>query len=83
MSKPVFKRSLSLLLAILLVLPLLAACKKDEEPINLVADGTSEYVIIYSSDNKTEREAAQTLRNAIKDATGVTLTVKLNHGRMQ
>ena len=76
MKKTVLNRSLALLLAILLVLPLLASCKKGEEPINLVSDGASDYTIIYSSENKTEREAAQTLRNAIKDATGVTLAFK-------
>ena len=76
MKKTAFRRSLALLLALLMVLPLLAACKKDEEPYHLVADGASEYVIIYSSKNKTEREAAQALRTAIKDATDVTLALK-------
>ena len=76
MKNTAFKRSLALLLAILMVLPILASCKKEEEPLTLVAEGASEYVIIYSSKNKTEREAAQDLRTAIKNATDVTLPLK-------
>ncbi len=69
------RRILCLLLALLMVLPLLAACNKNGKPVDIVKKGESSYTIIYS-DNKTattEKAAATKLRNAIEDATGVKL----------
>ncbi|MBR7112336.1 MAG: alkaline phosphatase [Clostridia bacterium] len=69
------KRLLCLLLTILMLLPLFAACKKDGKPVDIVKDGQSDYVVIYSDDKNAaiEKAAATKLRNAIKDATGVRL----------
>ena len=63
------KRILCLVLALLLVMPLLVACKQDVPPaeetgISIVADGESSYSIVYSDakDAAVEKEAAQKLQ---------------------
>ncbi len=72
------KRILCLLLAILMLLPLLAACNKNGKPVDIVKGGESSYTIIYS-DSKTaatEKGAATRLRDAINEATGVKLRLE-------
>lgn len=72
------KRLLCLLLALLMVLPLFAACKKDGKPVDIVKDGESDYMIVYSEESTAtqEKAAATKLRNAIREATGVKLELE-------
>jgi hypothetical protein len=77
------KRILCLVLALLLVMPLLVACKQDVPPaeetgISIVADGESSYSIVYSDakDAAVEKEAAQKLQACIAEKTGVRLNLK-------
>ncbi len=79
MKHPIFKRSLALVLVLLMLVPLFAACKNNTPAtLDIVADGASEYTIFYTGDstNEVEREAAIRLFNAIKESTGVTLNRK-------
>lgn len=71
------RRLLCLLLALLMVLPLFAACNKNGKPIDIVKDGESDYVVIYSEEKTAtlEKAAATKLRDAIKEATGVRLEI--------
>lgn len=80
-----FKKIVSLLLVILTLLSVFAGCKKDGEKegeestgaaslLKIISEGASEYVILRSSnDNIVERQAANDLKNAIKEKYGVTL----------
>jgi len=72
------QRLLCLLLALVMVLPLFAACNKGGKPIDIVKDGESDYVVIYSEEKSAtlEKAAATKLRDAIKDATGVRLDME-------
>ena len=72
------KRLLCLALALLMVLPLFAACKKDGKPVDIVKNGESDYMIVYSEDSTAtlEKAAATKLRNAIREATGVKLDLE-------
>ena len=80
------KRILCFLLALFFVLPLFAACTPQKDPQQqtvspIVADGLSEYKIVYSykatSQNyASEKEAAVRLRDSIKEATGVILPME-------
>lgn len=72
------KRILCLLLAILMLLPLLAACNKDGKPVDIVKDGESSYTVIYSDSSTAtaEKGAATKLRDAINEATGVKLKLE-------
>ena len=68
------KKLLCILLTVLMLLPLFAACSKHEgTPVDIVKDGASDYRVVYSnSKNATSDKAAATkLRDAINDATGV------------
>ncbi|MBQ9801764.1 MAG: alkaline phosphatase [Clostridia bacterium] len=70
------KKLLCLLLALVMVLPLFAACNKHEgKPVDIVKDGASDYTVIYSKSKSAtaDKAAATKLRDAIKDATGVKL----------
>ena len=84
------KKIISVLLVLLMCLPLVVACKKDEEvpeetsevavPVSVISNGASEYVIVYS--NSTENgmagqymRIATLLQGRIAIATGVNLKV--------
>ena len=71
------KRSLSLLLALLMLFPLLAACGNREKAIDILEDGYSDYVIVCPSgkddDSKAENKTALALFEAIKKDLGVSL----------
>lgn len=67
------KKLLCLLLAALMVLPLFTACSDDGKKVDIVKNGTSNYVIILPED-KDEGTAAIKLQKAIEEQTGVTLT---------
>lgn len=73
-----FKRVLSLLLAILILLPLIAACGGQERPIDVLINGESDYVIVCPAgkddESKAENKAALSLYEAIKKNLGVSLT---------
>jgi len=71
------KKILCLLLALMMVLPIFAACNKDKViPVDIVADGISDYKIIYPEDKTATEEiaAATRLKEAIFTATGRKLT---------
>lgn len=74
------KKLLCLLLALMMVLPLFAACNTKEKvvPVDIVSEGASDYKIIYPEDKTaTEEQAAATaLKEAISKATGVKLVSK-------
>lgn len=73
------KKLLCLVLALVMLLPLFAACKKhDGKPIDIVKDGESEYRVVYSNSKSaaSDKAAATKLRDAINDATGVKLKME-------
>ena len=54
--KTTLKRSLSLVLALLLMLPVLMACAGEpdpptETPVAVVENGASDYIIVYANSN--------------------------------
>lgn len=74
------KRSISLLLALVLCLPLLLACADGERAVDIVKKGESEYVIVCpsgtDSESKAENNAALRLFEGIRDKTDVELERK-------
>lgn len=77
--KTTLKRSLSLVLALLLMLPVLMACAGEpdpptETPVAVVENGASDYIIVYANSNA-DRALASTLSDAIKEKTGVKLKI--------
>lgn len=70
-------RILCLLLCLLMVVPLFAACNKNGKPVHIVKGGESDYIIIYSRTASAEEKAAATaLRDAIEEKTGVKLKLE-------
>ncbi|MBQ3064223.1 MAG: alkaline phosphatase [Clostridia bacterium] len=72
-----YVKIICLLLCLLMVAPLFAACKKnddDELAYNeVVKNGKSNYTIVYAKDSAEAKKAATDLRDAIKEKTGVEL----------
>ena len=74
------KRLLALALALLLLLPCVAACQRKAKPVDILVDGASDYVIVCPSGkddkSKEENKAALHLFETIKKEFGVTLECK-------
>ena len=83
------KRIVALLLVLIMCLPIVVACKKDEvpeesdteaaPPMSVISDGVSDYVIIYSIGPENMRDLPRNVGNLIRDTvktvTGVELPV--------
>lgn len=70
-------RLFCLALALLMLTPLLAACNKNGKPVDIVKKGKSDYTIICATKaSDAEEAAANKLRDAIEEKTGVKLKIE-------
>lgn len=80
-----FRKILAGVLAVLFLLPLAAGCRREsdgeqeETSEKAEAQPLNDWVIVFPNNEKNVKSLAQTLRDKISSASGVTLTVKSDY----